>query len=1270
MRSSPKSPLAAISAAVIAGLLLGGLAVTPPAVAADSSYYVDNRTSADCSDTGPGTSPDAPWCTFAPAAALTLGPGESLLLARGAAWSEQLSVGLHGSATQPATIGAYGTGDDPRILDNSTGIGINLTDPNHAVVTGLEIGEEPAAGERKLAYGLMATFTTVGNEDFTLTGLNVHDTWQIGMLVRSTATQSVAQTALTGLTFSDIRTTGNAQGIAITGQGTITDLPANPTPETDISKVFRDVLVDRYYSIDDDANQELDRVSELGVPCVALTIQVSSDVVVRNSVLDNAAACRTAVGTTALFLGVVDDVLLANNVIVNTPNTMNPDMVAIDFEARTSDVTLAGNYFADNYGGAVEYLAIHGSNDYSLGHLTTGNVFVRNGRTHLIPNPGGGAISQLGNGPIVEATITDNLSYEPFGFLSAHAGGSLSGFTSSNNIPVDTAEDLFPALAQFGGDAWGYQSGAGATWTDLSYDADSATYTGAGTTIDRFTLTPSTATGAGLTWTAPVDGVVSLRGYPLAYEGTAAVAVTHNGATVTAADVGTSGVAVTTDGLTVAAGDVLRFSVAPGAGTVSWAPSIAYTSKSATTDAAGQWTFSVADDAQGWSSDAPATIARGYAALTTTAATTTLDSPAGLALSPAGSAVRLSYNNGTAATSGRVYFTTSASQSFTEARSVEFEVNPRSVTGILEGFQSVVVPLSDNAEWSGSVDRVRIVLDSEPGAFLIDSVELITPAAAGWEFDTSDGWIANGDVRCSSPGTPSAAPAIDVDNTAGDFTSHADINWNFSRMQQFTVSTPRLAQIDFWALKTGDPQGCLYFRVVKITDPAAHTGTLLFTGAVPASAVTESGGFVSIYPGLSDLDTGATYALQIFNPYAIPGAGTYGVAFSDDPAKPAASFGELYSPDSRGTWAGPETNRSLKFRTYTASSIAPQDTTAGFSPVTVSDGVVQGSGGYEPALLSPDDLGLDASQTRYIHLRMSNPDGRSTGYLLFTTEAEPEFDQPGDGWPVPNEAGYKGIAFSLEPGAELHEYVLDMSTIPGWTGTIEQILLEPATRWSYRIADLNQTWAGKIDYVRFAPDGLGVPVEPEAPEPDTHKPTATLVSPTTAGPYSALQVQVDASDDQGLKRIVANVYKDGVLVKSTQSAIADGATTGSHTATVALADGGYTVKYNAQDLAGNISATGTFAFTIDANAPTATVKDGAAFTVKTGDTYDVVSFKLYDASKVDKVTINGEVKDLTNNTWSDVNYIKPGVFGAVSGQNTLVVYDVAGNTRTVAFTLN
>ncbi|PZO56052.1 MAG: glucose dehydrogenase, partial [Leifsonia xyli] len=102
------------------------------------------------------------------------------------------------------------------------------------------------------------------------------------------------------------------------------------------------------------------------------------------------------------------------------------------------------------------------------------------------------------------------------------------------------------------------------------------------------------------------------------------------------------------------------------------------------------------------------------------------------------------------------------------------------------------------------------------------------------------------------------------------------------------------------------------------------------------------------------------------------------------------------------------------------------------------------------------------------------------------------------------------------------------------------------------------------------------------------------------------------------------------------------------------------------DAAGNAT---TVRFTLDVTAPSVTVKEGPGLTAGAGGTYSSVSYKLHDAGKIDRLTLNGVVKDLTDNVWSDLNGVKPGAFGAVLGANTLVVYDVAGNATTVDFTL-
>jgi hypothetical protein len=51
------------------------------------------------------------------------------------------------------------------------------------------------------------------------------------------------------------------------------------------------------------------------------------------------------------------------------------------------------------------------------------------------------------------------------------------------------------------------------------------------------------------------------------------------------------------------------------------------------------------------------------------------------------------------------------------------------------------------------------------------------------------------------------------------------------------------------------------------------------------------------------------------------------------------------------------------------------------------------------------------------------------------------------------------------------------------------------------------------------------------------------------------------------------------------------------------------------------------------------------------------------------VVINGSTKDLTENQWSDVNFVTATTSGAVAGTNTMKVYDVADNITTTTLTL-
>ena len=165
-----------------------------------------------------------------------------------------------------------------------------------------------------------------------------------------------------------------------------------------------------------------------------------------------------------------------------------------------------------------------------------------------------------------------------------------------------------------------------------------------------------------------------------------------------------------------------------------------------------------------------------------------------------------------------------------------------------------------------------------------------------------------------------------------------------------------------------------------------------------------------------------------------------------------------------------------------------------------------------------------------------------------------------------------------------------------------------------------------------------------------------------------MAIQVDAADNHGLARVTANIYQGSTLVKSTSTSV-DGKATATHTATVNLPSGNYTIRYNASDIAGNVSTTKTIDIVVDVDAPTATVKPDMS--VGANGVFRKVSYKLADdPGQIDYVTINGVEKDLTNNKWSDVNDIVPGLFGAVEGTNTLIVVDTAGNSSSYNFVLD
>ena len=77
-----------------------------------TTYYVD---ATGGNDSNSGLTEALAWKTIAKVNASSFSAGDSILFKRGETWREQLTVPSSGSAGNPITFGAYGTGADPII---------------------------------------------------------------------------------------------------------------------------------------------------------------------------------------------------------------------------------------------------------------------------------------------------------------------------------------------------------------------------------------------------------------------------------------------------------------------------------------------------------------------------------------------------------------------------------------------------------------------------------------------------------------------------------------------------------------------------------------------------------------------------------------------------------------------------------------------------------------------------------------------------------------------------------------------------------------------------------------------------------------------------------------------------------------------------------------------------------------------------------------------------------------------------------------------------
>lgn len=199
---------------------------------------------------------------------------------------------------------------------------------------------------------------------------------------------------------------------------------------------------------------------------------------------------------------------------------------------------------------------------------------------------------------------------------------------------------------------------------------------------------------------------------------------------------------------------------------------------------------------------------------------------------------------------------------------------------------------------------------------------------------------------------------------------------------------------------------------------------------------------------------------------------------------------------------------------------------------------------------------------------------------------------------------------------------------------------------------------------------------------DTTLPAVSITSPTVNQLVGGTTLTIEgiATDAQAFNYYYCYVTLPGSSEVGTRSAACNttfGSSNGGVLGTVDLSglpNGNYEAHLVGYDRAGNHSDLNyVVPFALDSSKPVIYVKAGGVNVLPSSlasNTFKTVSFTVYDKLKVDKVTINGVVKDLTNAQWPDVNGVTKGVFGAVEGANTIVLFDTAGNTTSYDFIID
>lgn len=871
MKNFQKKIVAILIVIMMLGVMLPGFpaeaAATGTTNLTGTTYYINNLTG---SNSNTGTSIDAPWYDFTNLNSHgAFQPGDKILLARGCTWNQFMTLTGSGTADNYIQLGAYGTGDKPKIISNGTNRDrcIRITNGSFWDIGNLELGNG--------GQGLMLYYTTLNNEGIYIHDMFVHDfkgiwrskayyapTYELEDTVGTTLAYNdrigvssgiyvntshlnfnPGQYALKNVYIDNIEGTDNHDSLVFqSGSGT-------PSSSDDGHSLYQNVVFN-HLNFHDDWGPTHGGVSE------GFIIGNVIDAVVMNSRFDNeCGGQRVEHGTAAIMVGRTKNLTFVNNYIANVPDTGSPDMTGIDLEWATDTTNFRNNFFYNNAGPGLSLLCFD-PHEYQkcINNEITGNLFTNNG---------GNSIRQFGN-YLPTGTISNNLYYEPgHTFLGE---GDFSQMTVNNNLSLTSAP--FNSIHGFSNtqdlNGWKYQYYNGSAWVNLpNYNSSDnewrVSLAEKAQSIGQFEQTPGAGNNSDVArvWTAPNSGKISIAGRVLKSDmmgGNGVVAkITKNGTTIWGPQVigynDITGFDTGISELDVKKNDIIRLEVSNNGNgsndTTSWAPTVGYISL------AKEWEFN--SNTESWTANTQVNTfayqTGGYVGGSVAGTSAQITSEANLGVDiNSNKFIKIRMKNNTAATSAKVYFTTNSDATWNTAKSKSIAISAND-----QNYKEYTIDMTGMTGWSGVLNQLRIEPCSGVGSgiFSIDYIRLhhiqnntSTIHNAGFEEPTAtgiqygpmeEGWVIGNSAGIQRNGSGyNAAAAPEGVQTA--------FIVNGGSIQQNLDFAKGMYQINFKAAKRTSYGGTqtfdVYFDDEKIGSFASTSGDFMIFQTSIFSATT------------------------------------------------------------------------------------------------------------------------------------------------------------------------------------------------------------------------------------------------------------------------------------------------------------------------------------------------------------------------------------------------------------------------------------------------